>query len=353
MEMQSALVALLLPCAALAADPWPGGPGTDIGGNLPSPCEPSGVVWHTRLERLFVASDDGRVIRMDADGNGVTSRSPGGDIEGIAVADADTDYIYLGIEHPDSIREFDVAEGALTGKSWDLTPWMQSASSNLGLEALTFIPNGHHPYADGGSGGLFYAGLQEDGRIYVFDVDLSTGGAVSHVDVITPVAGRADLSGLHYATETRTLYAVFDGSSRIREMTAGGSFIAEYELPGSGQEGVTVVPSCPSGSAAVSIAEDSGGVVRYDGYPVACADVDADGLSDVEEALLGTDPDSPDTDGDGFSDSIEHFCGSDPLLETSVPDPLAVNFQPGAARIPARHCPDAGAAFSPRGHGWL
>ena len=38
-------------------------------------------------------------------------------------------------------------------------------------------------------------------------------------------------------------------------------------------------------------------------------DRDNDGLTDIEEVELGTDPDNPDTDGDGVSDKND----SDPL----------------------------------------
>lgn len=43
------------------------------------------------------------------------------------------------------------------------------------------------------------------------------------------------------------------------------------------------------------------------------SDQDADGLSDQEEAAIGTDPLNPDTDNDGYSDSIEVNSGNNPL----------------------------------------
>lgn len=50
------------------------------------------------------------------------------------------------------------------------------------------------------------------------------------------------------------------------------------------------------------------------------ADSDADGLSDEEEASLGTDPNSPDTDGDGFDDPEEIDAGTDPKVCWDVPE---------------------------------
>ena len=48
-------------------------------------------------------------------------------------------------------------------------------------------------------------------------------------------------------------------------------------------------------------------------------DSDGDGLSDVEEDDLGTDPNDPDTDGDGSEDGVEVFsAGTDPTNPNSV-----------------------------------
>ena len=248
---------------------WPAGAGTEIGSLLPSGYEPSGLVWHQRLGVLFLVSDDGWISWMDQSGNSPVTWTPGGDLEGIAVADADSDYLYLGVEDPDSIREFDLTTGALTGKSWDLTPWMTGAAGE-GLEALTFVPDGDHPYAPSGSGGLFYAGLQADGRIYVFDADLARSGVVSHIDTIEPYPGLTDLSGLHYHAETGVLYAVFDTWNLLLEMETDGTVIEAFLLPGDTQEGVTLMTSCPASATSIFIAEDAGEVWRYDGYPVIC-----------------------------------------------------------------------------------
>ena len=42
-------------------------------------------------------------------------------------------------------------------------------------------------------------------------------------------------------------------------------------------------------------------------------DSDSDGLTDAEEAAIGTNPENPDTDGDGMDDGYEHAHGLDPL----------------------------------------
>jgi S1-C subfamily serine protease len=50
-----------------------------------------------------------------------------------------------------------------------------------------------------------------------------------------------------------------------------------------------------------------------DGNPIAIKDADGDGLSDIDEAKYGTDPNKADTDGDGFKDGVEVMAGYNPL----------------------------------------
>lgn len=50
-------------------------------------------------------------------------------------------------------------------------------------------------------------------------------------------------------------------------------------------------------------------------------DSDRDGLTDAQEALLGTDPGNPDTDGDGISDFDEVAAGTDPLVNQFLANP--------------------------------
>jgi hypothetical protein len=49
-------------------------------------------------------------------------------------------------------------------------------------------------------------------------------------------------------------------------------------------------------------------------------DDDNDGLTDMQESELGTDPLSRDTDGDGWSDKEEIDEGTDPLAASSQPE---------------------------------
>ena len=151
--------------------------------------------------------------------------------------------------------EFDLATGALTGNSWDLTPWM-TGPVNQGLEALTYVD------------GLFYAGHQGEGNVYVFR--LLGGGVVELVEVFAAPFGRDDVSGLHYDTSTQILYAIHDDFDVIVEMEPDGSFIREFDLPGADQEGIALVPDCDGAQSRVFVSQDSQAVWRYELYPVTC-----------------------------------------------------------------------------------
>ncbi len=253
------LIALLAATTAVA-DPWPGDSGVEIGnigdaGGLHSGYEPSGAVWHVGLNVLLLVGDDGDVSMMNADGTGMTTWTPGGDLEAITIADPDSDLVYLGREHPDAVLEFDLMTGTLTGNDWDLTPFL-TGPNNQGLEALTYVD------------GLFYAGLQDDGNIYVFR--LQPLGVVEHIETLAAPASRTDLSGLHYAAETEILYAIYDSFDVIVEMQSDGVFLREYDLIGDSQEGIALVPVCGPSETAVFVAEDAGEVWRYLDYPTTC-----------------------------------------------------------------------------------
>ncbi|MBX3744395.1 MAG: Ig-like domain-containing protein [Verrucomicrobiae bacterium] len=117
--------------------------------------------------------------------------------------------------------------------------------------------------------------------------------------------------------------------------------VAYYD-PTTARFGVTVFRSAEAGMPTVVPTAP----LRYNGRSspggAMLADTDNDGLPDVVEAVVGTDPRNPDTDGDGVSDGDEVRLGLDPLdgagLQTGV-----------LARVPT-----PGQAFEvAAGNGWL
>ena len=166
-------VFLVMTGSAATASPWPGGStATDIGGDLPAGFEPSGIVWDDFTGALWVVDDEGQLARMLDDGTSTDywTVSAGLDLEGVAVTGT-TPKLYLGEEDPPTIREYNSSSTAAptsTGKSWELGVPVTSGS---GMEGLTWVPNGYHPYANSASGGVFFASSQSNGTIYVYDVN--------------------------------------------------------------------------------------------------------------------------------------------------------------------------------------
>lgn len=245
--------------AAAVAEPFPASalPGTSLNSQIAN-YEPSGLVWHTRLQRLFSVSDGSasvpaRVFSLTDAGTGLQYWEVAGDLEGITVANPATNFVYVGTEQPNQIKEFNFTTGLVT-RTFDLDPWMTGAAGS-GLEALAFVNDAGHP-----EGGTFCAGLQDGGVIYRFSLPIlssPTSTAVTFLDSFTPVPGRSDLSGLNYDVATGVLYAIYDGPNYLRAMTPSGGLLREWDLPGSNQEGIAMRPGD------LFIAQDSGDIVLY------------------------------------------------------------------------------------------
>lgn len=313
----------------VSATAWPADAGIDIHANLPAGYEPSGIVWHPHYNALFLVSDGGLLSKMNLDGTNVTTWNIGGDLEGVTITDANSDFVYIAVEHPFAVIRFNPLTRqnqtiSLTG----VIP--EVVNTNSGIEAITFIPNGFHPYANSTSGGLFYVGVQENGVIYAVDLDFNTGTA-RLVNSITPVAGRGDIAGLNFNPQTKVLSVLYDSADLLREITTSNVLVNEYTVPGFDQEGVTIIQSCPNARTTLVIAEDSGRVMKYGNYPLNCppAPVDNDhdgfttsndcndnnalvnpGRSEVLYNGLDDDcnpltPDTIDADSDGFNSNVD------------------------------------------------
>jgi hypothetical protein len=309
------LVAVLfVNCFGLSegAEPFPPEslPGVAIGGNLPAGYETSGIVWHSRLQKFFLISDGGVVSSMNADGSGVTNWYPGGDLEGITIARPQSNFVYVGIEHPDSIREFNITTGLMT-RTFTLTSWMTGAD-NSGLEALTFVPDANDP-----EGGLFYAGLQATGQIFVFRLPIlssTTSTTVTYIRTIPARNGVTDISDMHYEASQGVLYAIYDSANLLRAMEPDGTLIRELVLPGNDQEGITLK------GIELYIGEDYGGggnVFRYSPFKVfPQPDLNADAKVNLWDfALLAAH-----WNGDGVFDISDLAIIADYWLECFDPD---------------------------------
>lgn len=308
------IVGILLPVTLLAAS-WPASSiGTDIGAALlaADPAfEPSGIVYHPGRGTLIAVSDEGQVAEIEPDGTLVSEWKLGSayDLEDVAVADDAGSIVYLGDENTSDALGFDLSTGALTGDAWDFSSKM-SEVSGAGMESLTWVPDGFHAYGTTVSGGVFYAGWQYDGAVYVFEPDLSSSGTQTYLGKLSSAKGYTNASGAAYGPMTGIAFVLYGGSALV-ELDETGAMSAYYSLPGSDQEGVAIIEDCATGTASVVLAEDSAKrIMSYSGYPISCIDADGDGADitvdcDDTDATVSTDQTYfVDADRDGYGSDV-------------------------------------------------
>ena len=205
--------------------------------DLPVGYETSGLTWHEGLQKIFSVSDEGVVSMMNQNGTELVHWNIGGDFEAVTVADHGSNFIYIGVENPDSVIEFDVSSGQIT-RTFSLTNWM-TGPSNLGLEALTFVPDATHP-----EGGHFYAGLQSTGEVFRFDLSIkssSTVTSVTFIDTLTIEGNDTDIADLSYDPSSERILAVYDSLDRIKVIEKDGELRTQWVAPGSEQEAILYV----------------------------------------------------------------------------------------------------------------
>lgn len=268
------------PHLAPAPERWPAAPvetAKNIGGSL-ADFEPSDAAWSPARQSIFVVDDGGDVAELDLAGKVRRIIPVGGDLEGVTLADPANKHIYVGRERDATIIEID-PDSKPTGRSWQLME-MVTGKKNRRLESLTFIPNAAcaaitaidgKPYNHGhgssfSSGGLFLAGHQGDGRIYIYDLDLEKSGAREFINRVGPFRDDAepliDLAGLCFHRATNTLYAIWDEENRLAaiDITRPGFAVRElWQLPPetNDQEGLALIDDgCDSHQSRIVIAED-------------------------------------------------------------------------------------------------
>lgn len=88
-----------------------------------------------------------------------------------------------------------------------------------------------------------------------------------------------------------------------------------------------------------AVPRNNAGVVGSFGPPP--VDSDGDGLTDAQEATLGTNPNNPDTDGDGLNDGTEvNSTGTDPLMSDTDGDSSNDGREVFMSTDPLDNCPD-------------
>jgi len=304
---------------AHSRDPWPANP---KGQNIPlKGFESSGTVYDPSTNLIYVVDDQGSIASLSLDGKNqrYVKIEKGLDMEAIATLGNGSGYLYVGIERRKlcyfdkrSIRKCDTKRAQIweidiktlkpTNRKWALD---MKTGLTKGLEGLTWIPNGSHPYGTKASGGVFYASSQKNGHIYVYEIDFdaapnTTHRLVSNIDKFQPFKGyfNNDISDLYFDPNQKLLYALYDDKNKLVEINTSGkqhNIIKSYALPGKSghSEGVTLLPNCFSGSCSTQIylTDDrkGKGLYTYDAFPISCSETEVLASHTNSKHSLGTD----------------------------------------------------------------
>jgi hypothetical protein len=316
----AAALAGLAAAPARAADPWPGESHadairlTDVDAGLDAP-NWSGAFWNPATRRLWLVCNNPGAFwalcengaggfQMATNAGGAKAKwTPGGDLEAICQADRD-DTVFV-MDENGYIREYDVSDYAATNQLhvWNLRA-VCTNTANSGGEGLAFVPdeylrrqgfcdaNGAPRQSVRGMGGLTFVGYQQDGFLYVFDLD-RTGDVWDFVGRYR--TGRAETADLEFDRASGRLY-VWHNTGRnyleiveLRSVVAGAHRrlrqLAEYVGPRTGNlEGFALVPSAATNDSGGCIVTDDDNLNReavmwYRQFQPADA-ADADGLPD-------------------------------------------------------------------------
>jgi hypothetical protein len=194
------------------------------------------------------------------------------------------------------------ASATLTAKrEWNLTNDLPKVGSNLGLEAIAWVPDSYlvakgfideskqlaydpANYANHGDG-IFFVGIEQNGLIYGFALDHASGGFTR---VATIESGNSGVMDLSFDREAGYLWAVCDdtcqgrtnvlevdtrvGSSTLGKFYVRRGFERPSSMPNLNNEGFTVASesTCQAGFKPVFYAEDGstmGFAIRRDSIP--------------------------------------------------------------------------------------
>ena len=250
-------------------------------------------------------------VRVDADPTGNTPTSLGtiNDCREVDVDDSfDVDIVIQGVT---DIHAFDISLSydpailELTGN--DVQQMLVAGGASNLLDLSDALPDTDGFYGTRGQDLSTSAGDSESGdgvlaRVTLKAVGTGTSTLSVLVDSVSPILADFDGNPVQPA-DPQT--GVFTGTMSDANISVDATCVSPPSptIP-------TPTPTAPAGDATPSAGTPAP-------TPDTGPDSDGDGLSDSEEAVLGTDPLNADSDGDGVSDGDEVDAGTDPLDDTN------------------------------------
>ena len=314
--------------------PWPGGNlvvsvdpvdtyQSDLSGLHYEPAQGAApaVLWAVQNQpsKLYRLLWNGSTWVSDASNgwsSGKTLHFPDGqgapDSEGVTQGALGSSALYVSTERDNQVSATSrlsvlMLDGASAGatltatREWNLTNDLPKVGSNLGLEAIAWVPDAYlvskgfideskqsaydpANYADHGNG-IFFVGVEQDGLIHGFALDHTSGGFTR---VATFASGHSGVMDLAFDRDAGYLWAVCDDTcqgrtnvldidTRVGSTTRGKFYIRRgFErpstMPNINNEGFAITPesSCVGGFKPVFYSDDSNTnlhAIRRDSIP--------------------------------------------------------------------------------------
>jgi uncharacterized protein YjiK len=214
------------------------GPATRIG--QPGVKEPSGIVFHAGLGRLFLVGDEGAMSELDVQGQVVRTSKIEQQIEDVAVHPPSGDLLLISEKNAEVILYDPV--GHREKKRWrvdvDAVLGTSATEKNQGFEGMTFRPDPARP-----GGGVLYLTHQRAPAMIVglsFDPAAPV-GLINASSVVSrwTVQGYEDFTGITYVPSLDRFLLIADSRERILVLRPDGSQEKRFPLPGEQQEGLS------------------------------------------------------------------------------------------------------------------
>lgn len=213
--------------------------------------EPSGLAFHPGKNCLVVVGDEGDLAEISLEGETLTQKIVGGDLEGI-VADPTRKVFYAVDETAGSLLVLNWEDYSIIDRV-DLAPIIEkaglSAKGTDGFEGIALQPS------EGKSTITLWLGHQTKPTALVpLDLEGDPIRISTREGIEVPIT---EIAGMSFDPKTGDLWLLSDKDDLACRISETGEVLEQRPIPGKNQEGLAILPD-----GSWWIADDSGGVFK-------------------------------------------------------------------------------------------